>query len=140
MSHILRRAALAALVATVAGFSMADAAFAQGKGQGGGHGGYSRGGGGNEGGTEAAFDIYGAKVGKYAAHQPPTYHRKPRRWRQTREVSCEVDADLEVFNSADRRKCNLPTKRIRQAYVSCQTVYVAVPGGYIPERVCTRGE
>jgi hypothetical protein len=133
MSHTLRRTLLAALVATVAGLSLADAAFAQSKG------GNDRGGnrGGLESGPEAVFDANMAKI--VVTHVPPTHNRKPRRSRYPHQVSCEVDADLNVYNSADYRKCNQPTKRIRQAYLSCETVYVAVPGGYIPERVCTRG-
>lgn len=141
MSRTLRRSLLAALVATVAGLSLADGAFAQSKGDNGGRGGGISRGGGNEGGPDAAVDIYGVNA-KPITHvnQPPTHNRKPRRWPYSPQVSCEVDADLNVYNSADRRKCNQATKRIRQAYVSCETVYVAVPGGYLPQRVCTRGE
>jgi hypothetical protein len=140
MSHTVRRTLLAALVATVAGLSLADGAFAQTKGNNGDRGGgISRGG--TEGGPDAAVDIYGVNL-KAITHvnQPPTHNRKPRRWPQAPQVSCEVDADLNVYNSADRRKCNQATKRIRQAYLSCETVYLAVPGGYLPQRVCTRGE
>jgi hypothetical protein len=140
MSHTLRRTLLAALVATVAGLSLADAAFAQSKGGNDRGGGVSRGGG-HEGGTDAAFDIYGTKASKpVLTHVPPTHNRKPRRWFPAPQVSCEVDGDLEIYNGADRRKCNTPTKRMRQAYLSCETIYIAVPGGYVPRRVCGRGE
>jgi hypothetical protein len=143
MSNTLRRTLLAALVAAVAGGALADGAFAQSKGDGG-HG-NDRGGGVSRGGTESSsgpeFDANAARA--IAIYDNPRhYNRKPRVrvLPPSRETSCEVDGDLNVYNSADRRKCNLPTKRMRQAYVSCETVYVAVPGGYVPERVCTRGE